>query len=147
MDRVALGAFEHYAQTHQHDATFARYTKAHNWLLAYDTLSGEMRSEREYALMPYLSYALVPFYHLFQERGGVRVERPKADWEAWQKQKASEEIYASVAGAVRAGGSRRDGAYRDLVSGEVLKLEFAPYLNRIISPPLRPVSLAFVGWE
>ncbi|KZV69756.1 P-loop containing nucleoside triphosphate hydrolase protein [Peniophora sp. CONT] len=140
MDRVALGAFEHYAKTHQHDATFARYAKAHRWLLAYDTLSGEMRTEREYALMPYLAYSLVPFYQLFQERGGVRVERPKADWEAWQKTKASEEIYANVAHAVRSGGSRRDGAYRDLVSGDILRLEFAPYLNRIISPPLRPVN-------
>lgn len=40
-----------------------------------------MRSEREYALMPYLSYAVVPFFPLFAERGGPKVERPRADWE------------------------------------------------------------------
>ena len=40
-----------------------------------------MKNEREYALLPYLSYLIVPFYPLFRERGGERVERPKADWE------------------------------------------------------------------
>jgi hypothetical protein len=40
-----------------------------------------MRSEKEFALMPYLPYTVVPFYPLFAERGGERVERPKADWE------------------------------------------------------------------
>lgn len=44
-------------------------------------MSGEMRTEREYTLMQYLPYTLVPFYPLFQERGAPKVERPKADWE------------------------------------------------------------------
>jgi chromosome transmission fidelity protein 18 len=81
LDRVALGCFEHYANLRQHDATFARYKKANEWLVAYDVLSGTMRNEREYAMLQYLSYALVPFFPLFQERGGPRVERPKVDWE------------------------------------------------------------------
>jgi hypothetical protein len=40
-----------------------------------------MRAEREYGVLQYLPYALVPFFALFQERGAPRVERPKADWE------------------------------------------------------------------
>ncbi|KAI0318836.1 P-loop containing nucleoside triphosphate hydrolase protein [Amylostereum chailletii] len=140
LDRVTLGCFEHYAKTHQHDATFARYIKANEWLVGYDVLSGSMRSEREYALLPYLSYSIVPFYPLFQERGGGRVERPKADWECYLKTKANEEVYKSVARAVRTGNTRVKGDYRDLVSDQILRLEFAPYLNRIISPPLRPVN-------
>ena len=51
------------------------------WLVAFDVLSGAMRSEREYGVLQYLSYTLVPVFPLFQERGGPRVERPKADWE------------------------------------------------------------------
>jgi chromosome transmission fidelity protein 18 len=81
LDRVALGCFEHYANLHQHDATFARYMKANEWLVSYDVLSGSMRAEQEYGVLQYLPYALVPFFPLFQERGGTRVERPKADWE------------------------------------------------------------------
>jgi chromosome transmission fidelity protein 18 len=81
LDRIALGCFEHYTNLHRHDATFKRYIKANEWLVAYDVLSGAMRSEREYGVLQYLSYTLVPFFPLFQERGGPRVERPKADWE------------------------------------------------------------------
>lgn len=44
-------------------------------------MSGEMRTEREYAMLQYLPYTLVSFYPLFQERGAPKVERPKADWE------------------------------------------------------------------
>ena len=81
LDRVALGCFEHYTNLHQHDATFARYMKANEWLVAYDVLSSSMRAEQEYGVLQYLPYTLVPFFPLFQERGGPRVERPKADWE------------------------------------------------------------------
>ena len=35
--------------------------------------------------------------------------------------------------------ARLTGHFRDLVSEPVLALEFAPLLNRIISPPIRPV--------
>lgn len=51
------------------------------WLGSYDLMSGEMRTEREYSILQYLPFMIVPFYALFQERGGRRVERPKADWE------------------------------------------------------------------
>lgn len=47
----------------------------------YDVFSGTMKSEREYGLLPYLSYAIVPFFPLFHERGGEKVERPSTDWE------------------------------------------------------------------
>ncbi|KAI0256885.1 P-loop containing nucleoside triphosphate hydrolase protein [Lactifluus subvellereus] len=140
LDRVALGCFEHYANLHRHDATFARYKKANEWLVAYDVLSGSMRAEREYGVLQYLSYALVPFFPLFQERGGPRVERPKADWEWYVKTRANEEIYKSLARTVRTGNARLTGHLRDLVSEPVLNLEFAPLLNRIISPPIRPVN-------
>ncbi|ETW86126.1 hypothetical protein HETIRDRAFT_308576, partial [Heterobasidion irregulare TC 32-1] len=140
LDRVALGCFEHYPSLHRHDATFARYIKAEEWLVAYDMLSGSMRAEREYALLPYLAYTLVAFHPLFQERGGARVERPKADWENHMRTRANEEIGRALALAVRAGNGHLAGHHRHLVSGDVLHLEFAPYINRIIAPPLRPVN-------
>lgn len=34
---------------------------------------------------------------------------------------------------------RNGGAYRHLASQEIIQLELAPMINRIISPPLRPV--------
>lgn len=77
----SLGCFEHYPNLNKHDSTFVKYSKAIEWLGNYDLLSNGMRSEREYGLMNYLPYMLVPFYPLFQERGTQKVERPKADWE------------------------------------------------------------------
>ena len=76
-----IGCFEHYATLRKYDANFTRFLKAGEWLSTYDLFSGEMWSEREYALMQYLPFLLVPFYPLFQERGLPKVERPKADWE------------------------------------------------------------------
>lgn len=81
LDRIAEGCFEHYANLHQHDATFARYMKANEWLVAYDTLSSGMYVDKEFGVQQCLSYALVPFFPLFQERGGPRLERTKVDWE------------------------------------------------------------------
>ena len=74
------GCFEHYC-TPQSLHDLSKYEKAHRWLGAFDMLSGAVRSDREYAVMPYLSYCLVPFYILFAERGGRRIESSKADWE------------------------------------------------------------------
>ncbi|OSX65355.1 hypothetical protein POSPLADRAFT_1135752, partial [Postia placenta MAD-698-R-SB12] len=136
MDKVAQGCFEHYASCHRHDANFGRYLKAHEWLGAYDVLAGEMRAEREYALLAYLPHLLAAFFPLFQERGGGRVERAKADYENYLVTRANEEIYAALARGLRGAG----GGYRHLAGDAVLRLEVAPLLMRIVSPPLKPVN-------
>lgn len=40
-----------------------------------------MYSDGDFTLNQYLPYTLVPFYPLFQERGGDRIERNQADWD------------------------------------------------------------------
>lgn len=40
-----------------------------------------MYTDGDFALNQYIPYTLVPFHPLFQERGGLRVERDQADWE------------------------------------------------------------------
>ncbi|PVF95198.1 P-loop containing nucleoside triphosphate hydrolase protein [Serendipita vermifera] len=145
LDRVALACFEHYPLFRVHDANFNAYEKAHDWLSHYDTFSVGMLQDREYALLPYLPYTLTPFHPLFATKGGPKLERPKMDWEAFQKQKTFEEIYKTLSRNVLGdptseGKNRRGGHYRHLVANPVLQLEFAPLLNRIISPPLKPVN-------
>ncbi|KAG8805764.1 hypothetical protein FRC17_005347 [Serendipita sp. 399] len=44
-------------------------------------------------------------------------------------------------------GSRKASSYRHLVAKDVLPLEFAPLLNRIISPPLKPVNRQIIKPE
>ncbi|KAH8106885.1 P-loop containing nucleoside triphosphate hydrolase protein [Cristinia sonorae] len=140
MDRIATGCFEHYATLRRHDANFSRYLKANEWLSTYDIMSGQMWAEREYASMQYLPYMLVGFYPLFQERGAPKMERPKVDWEQYTLTKTNEEIYKSLARGLRVACTRHGGAYRHFTSDTILQLEFAPFINRIISPPLRPVN-------
>ncbi|PAV23521.1 P-loop containing nucleoside triphosphate hydrolase [Pyrrhoderma noxium] len=139
VDKVALGCFEHYTNLRHYEASLSRHEKGIQWLTAFDSLSGAMRSEREYGLMPYLSYSLVGFHPLFSERGGPKIERPKADWDALTKTRTNEEVYKSLAKCVQTCGMRHTGM-RHFLSNEIMQLELSPFLNRIISPPLRPVN-------
>lgn len=54
--------------------------------------------------------------------------------------KANEEIYKSLGRCLRTAASRSAGDYRHLANEQTMQLEIAPYINRIISPPLRPVN-------
>ncbi|KAJ7685460.1 P-loop containing nucleoside triphosphate hydrolase protein [Mycena polygramma] len=136
---IAVGCFAHYATLHQHDANFSRYEKANEWLVTFDLLSAAMYSDGDFALSQYLPYTLVPFYPLFKQ-SGQRIERSHADWEALVRTRAHEEIYKSLSRCLHSASTRHGGDYRHLVSTPILQLEFAPYINRIISPPLRPVN-------
>jgi chromosome transmission fidelity protein 18 len=78
---LSAGCFGHYATLRQHDANLSRHEQANEWLATFDTFSSAMYSDGDFALNQYLPYALVPFYPLFQERGGDRVERNQADWD------------------------------------------------------------------
>lgn len=75
------GCFSHYATLRQHDSNFDRYIKANEWLLTFDRFSAAMYSDGDFALSQYLPYTLVPFFPLFNERGGPKVERNQDDWE------------------------------------------------------------------
>lgn len=143
---IAAGCFGHYALLRRHDANLARHERATEWLTTFDHFSSAMYSDGDFSLHQYLSYTLVPFYPLFQERGGERVERNQADWEHTQLTRTNEEIYKSFSGFLRTA-VRHGGHYRHLVSTPILHMEFAPLINRIISPPLRPVNSQIIRPE
>ena len=75
------GCFGHYATLRRHDANLTRQEQAMEWLTTYDRFSSAMFSDGDFSLNQYLPYTLVPFFPLFQEKGGERVERNQADWE------------------------------------------------------------------
>ncbi|CAG7845866.1 Chromosome transmission fidelity protein 18 [Serendipita indica DSM 11827] len=145
VDKVALACFEHYLNYRIHDADFKAYEKALRWLATYDHFTSGMWQDREYSITPYIGYSLIAFHPTFATKGGPKLERPKADWEAYQRQKTYEEVYRTlqrnVLGEPGIGGASKAAArYRHLVANGTLQLEFAPLLNRIISPPLKPVN-------
>ncbi|KAF8350491.1 P-loop containing nucleoside triphosphate hydrolase protein [Amanita rubescens] len=141
---VAIGCFAQYPNMRQHDANFSRYEKANECLITYDLLSAAMYSDGEFALLQYLPYTLVPFYPLFGQRG-AQVERSQADWEYLQVTRANEEIYKSMSRGLRNSSANSD--YRHLLTSPTLQLEFVAYINRIISPPIRPINSQIVRAE
>ncbi len=57
--------------------------------------------------------------------------------------RSNEEIFKTLAKCLRSATIRHGGEFRHLLSSPILQVEFASYINRIISPPLRPVRNAF----
>ncbi|KAF8197572.1 P-loop containing nucleoside triphosphate hydrolase protein [Pholiota molesta] len=137
---IASGCFGHYATRRRHDANLSRHEKGIQWLTTFDQFSSAMYYDGDFALIQYLPYTLVPFYPLFQERSGEKVERNQADWEHMILTKGNEEILKTLAKCLRNATIRHGGDFRHLLSYPILQVEFAPYINRIISPPLRPVN-------
>ncbi|KAH0830674.1 P-loop containing nucleoside triphosphate hydrolase protein [Lanmaoa asiatica] len=140
---IFLGCFAHYTNCHRHEANVTRYEKANEWLGTFDIFSSAMYADGDFGLQAYLPYFLVPFHPLCRERAGERVERDSTDWDASAFNllitRTNEDIMKSLSDGICASG-RNTGAHRHLIMGQVLHLEFAPYINRIISPPLRPVN-------
>ncbi|KAN0077179.1 P-loop containing nucleoside triphosphate hydrolase protein [Tylopilus felleus] len=136
---IANGCFAHYMNCHRHEANMSRYEKANEWLGMFDVISSAMYADGDFGLQAYLPYLLVPFHPLCRERAGNRVERDSTDWDNFLITRTNEDILKSLSDGVCASG-RNTGANRHLIMGHVLQLEFAPYINRIISPPLRPVN-------
>ncbi|KAF9532172.1 P-loop containing nucleoside triphosphate hydrolase protein [Crepidotus variabilis] len=139
-NNIASGCFGYYATLRRHDANLSRHEQAARWLTTFDSFSSSMYNEGDFTLSHYLPYTLVPFYHLFNQRGGDRVERNQADWEHFQLSRSNEEVLHSLSRCLRTATIRYGGDFRHLLSHPILQLEFVPYINRIISPPLRPVN-------
>ncbi|KAF8559685.1 P-loop containing nucleoside triphosphate hydrolase protein [Imleria badia] len=136
---IANGCFAHYTSCHQHEANMTRYEKASQWLRTFDIISSAMYADGDFGLQAYLPYLLVSFHPLCRERAGKRVERDSTDWDNLLITRTNEDILKSLSDGICASG-KNTGANRHLIMGQVLQLEFAPYINRIISPTLRPVN-------
>ncbi|KAG8969390.1 hypothetical protein FRC03_003081 [Tulasnella sp. 419] len=140
IDKVMSGCFDHYINLHQQDPSWKRFEAAQEWFGTFDHFASMLRAEQEYALMGYLPYLVTPIHHLFADSGNPKMGRPTADWECHVKSKTSEEIYKSLTRSVLVNGGRHSCGFRHLLGNEVIVTEFAPMLNRIIAPPLRPVN-------
>ena len=61
--------------------------------------------------------------------------------------KTNEEIYKSLSRCLRCATTRCGGDFRHLASDQIMQLELAPLLNRIISPPVKPVIFYYLGFD
>ncbi|KAG8905214.1 hypothetical protein FRB99_000483 [Tulasnella sp. 403] len=132
MDKIMLGCFTHYATLHHQDPSWARYTKANRWFSAYDLFASTMRLEQDYAVQGYLPYFIAPIHPLFVDPSNSKVSNPKADWEWHIKTKATEDLARTL--------TTNSTHLRHLLQKDIIPTELAPLLNRLISPPIRPVN-------
>ncbi|KAG2020154.1 CHTF18 protein [Coprinopsis cinerea AmutBmut pab1-1] len=137
---IATACFGHYTTLRHHDANLSRHERAIEWLVTFDTMSSAMYGDGDFTLHHYLPYTLVPFFPLFKERGGERIDRRQVDWEHVQLLRTNEEIYKTLGRSLRSAAVRNNGDYRHFSETPILQTEFAPLINRIISPPLRPIN-------
>lgn len=63
--------------------------KALDWIAFYDQLDGNLKSERNYDLMPYIPYTFVHWHPLFASHTNKSVEWPKADYDVRSKSVAA----------------------------------------------------------
>ncbi|KAF8599065.1 P-loop containing nucleoside triphosphate hydrolase protein [Ceratobasidium sp. AG-I] len=144
-DKVAVACFEHYTNLRKGRSSWDSLFAANEWFEWYDTLTMIMRTEQEYALLAYLPYAIVPFHSLFAVLGNPKYERVNTDWEHFTRTRLNEEIKTTVCNSLTSGARGPDAAsYMHLMGGHKAALEFLPLINRIISPPLKPLNSQIV---
>lgn len=130
------GCFEHYPNLKPIDTSIKNLNRVHDWLAHYDGLQARVLRNQEFELMPYLSYAVVPWHsHMASmANAGRAVEYPKTDYEAYLKANAIKEIGQAMHSGIPL-------ALRSIYNASTILTELGPYLMRIISPPLKPVSI------
>ncbi|KAG8699473.1 hypothetical protein FRC08_005294 [Ceratobasidium sp. 394] len=140
-DKVAIACFEHYTTLRKGRSEWTCLLAAHEWFEWYDLLSMKMRTEQEYALMVYQPYAIVAFHPLFAALGNPKYERVNTDWEQFTRTKLNDDIKTTVCNGLGTGARDADAAsFLHLMGGQKAALEFLPLINRILSPPLRPLN-------
>lgn len=99
-------------------------------------------------MLQYLPYFVAPIHGLFvdSENSKPAPSPSSEDWEAHLKLKTTEEVVKMMAGVMVNDKGRYSAGFRHLLGKEVVVTEFAPLLNRILSPPLRPVCTFSPTW-
>jgi chromosome transmission fidelity protein 18 len=129
------GCFEHYPNLKPIDASIKNVARIHDWIHHYDRLHHRVGKFQEFELMGYMPYAVVPWHtHMAAAANTSRaVDFPKTDYEAFLKSSAIKEIGTALLQSIPAN-------LRTIYNSSTILTELGPYLMRIISPPLKPVS-------
>ncbi|SGZ06610.1 BQ5605_C031g10956 [Microbotryum silenes-dioicae] len=139
-EKISQGCFENYLSAKQLTDTWPRINEALDWLFLYDRLDGRLRSDRDYELLGYVPYAFAPWYKLFSSHSTIPLEFPKADYEAYLKRIAHQEIVQTFSSQLPQG-------LKSLFTGPNVSAELLPLLNRILSPELKPINSQLIKAE
>ena len=164
-DRILTDVFATYPTKPFQDDTFlSKPNAAADWLHFHDTLSTRIFSGQEWELNPYMSQALLAFHYLFagpatrhswgggdakgtgfgagaeeEEEEPSPFTGPRADYEAYEAQKANMAVLQSVQASLSI------PLLQSFRSPEAVATDLAPYLHRMLAPDVKPVVVGGSG--
>ncbi|KAK5954602.1 Chromosome transmission fidelity protein 18 [Knufia fluminis] len=159
-DRIVTDCFATYG-THvfQDDTFLSKPNTSYDWLHFHDSVSSRIYSGQEWELNPYLSTPACAFHHLFsnvdkgtsgwaKDAGPDNQESeeqthpfagPKADFAAYEAEKANKTILSEMQG------NFSGEMLRLFSSMDVIATELIPSLSRMLSPDVKPVVVGGSG--
>ncbi|KAK4052058.1 Chromosome transmission fidelity protein 18 [Microbotryomycetes sp. JL201] len=139
-DKISQGCFENYLGAKTMTDTWPKIDEALDWMFLYDRLDGKLRADRDYELLAYVPYTFVPWHKLFSSYSSEPLAFPTSDYEAYLKRTAHQEIAQVFTTGMPHG-------LKNLFTATNVCAELLPYLNRIISPDLKPVNNQLIKSE
>lgn len=124
------GCFEYYPNAKWPIDGWGTINNALSWLQFYDSVDYTMRSDRNFDLMPYLPYTQVAWHPLLAAVANKPIEFSKADYDAYQKRVAHQEIADAFV-------QKLTPLVKGSFNASTLVTELTPYLNRIVSPDVK----------
>ena len=156
-DRIMTDCFTAYlSQPFQDDTFLSKPNAAYDWLHLHDCLSSKIHTGQEWELSSYLSQPILSFHHLFaspnkhswagdQKAWDDNVEEsmpftgPRADYMAFEVQKQNKADLSSLQSSLSTPLLRSFRSPEDIASGLV------PYLNKLLTPNVKPVVVGGSG--
>ncbi|KDN45594.1 P-loop containing nucleoside triphosphate hydrolase protein [Tilletiaria anomala UBC 951] len=140
-DKIAQGCFELYPLlTRLKDDGWHRYHKIHDWLHFGNCINESVYTLGTFELMGYAPWTFVPWHFLFASTHNLTPEYPKADYEAYLRKTAFQDIVGTLHAAL-------PPSTRGQFNSTSLVTELGPMLMRILSPNLRLVNAQVVKPE
>ena len=157
-DRIMTDCFAAYpSQPFQDDTFLSKPNAAYDWLHFHDCTSSKIFSGQEWELSAYLSQPILSFHLLFasphkyswgsdhkasddeNEEDPIPFSGPRADYTAFEVQKQNKTILSSLQTSLSIPLLRSFRSPKDIASSLV------PYLNRLLTPNVKPVVVGGSG--
>ena len=156
-DRIMTDCFAAYpSQPFQDDTFLSKPNAAYDWLHFHDCLSSKVHSGQEWELNSYLPQPILSFHHLFASPnkhswGGdqkgwddnvedpIPFSGPRADYMAFEVQKQNKSILSGLQSSLSIPLQRSFRSPEDIASGLI------PYLNKLLTPNVKPVVVGGSG--
>lgn len=132
-ERILLGCFEHYPRSKFPVDGWTAIEKAADWLQFHDRIDSSLKADRNFELLAYLPYGLVSWHPLFAKVANPSVEWPKADYEAFLKRSAHQEVADAFSKTIPLD-------LKTSFNASTTAIDLIPLLLRIISPDIKMVG-------